>query len=40
MDLSTAPDPLFFRPIIRRITELGGLVWVTAREYGETCAIA
>lgn len=40
VDLSTAPDPLFFRPIVRRITELGNRVWVTAREYGETAAIA
>jgi predicted glycosyltransferase len=40
VDLSTAPDPLFFRPVVRRIVQLGHRVWVTAREYGETSAIA
>jgi len=40
VDLSTAPDPLFFRPLIRRFQEAGHTVWVTAREYGETVAIA
>ncbi|MGI8775851.1 MAG: DUF354 domain-containing protein [Acidimicrobiales bacterium] len=40
MDLSTAPDPLFFRPLIRRFQDAGHRVWLTAREYGETVAIA
>jgi hypothetical protein len=40
VDLSTAPDPLFFRPLIRRFQDAGHGVWVTAREYGETVAIA
>jgi predicted glycosyltransferase len=40
IDFSTAPDPLFFRPIARRLRELGYGVWTTAREYGETVSIA
>jgi hypothetical protein len=40
IDFSTAPDPLFFRPIARRLRDLGYGVWSTAREYGETVPIA
>jgi predicted glycosyltransferase len=40
VDLSTAPDPLFFRPLIRRLNELGHPVWITVREYGETSSVA
>jgi predicted glycosyltransferase len=40
IDFSTAPDPLFFRPIISRLTALGHRLWITAREYGETIEIA
>lgn len=40
VDLSTAPDPLFFRPIVRRLTDQGHWVWVTARDYGSTGSIA
>lgn len=40
LDLSTAPDPLFFRPIARRLESLGLRIWVTAREFGETVEIA
>jgi len=40
IDFSTAPDPLFFRPIVRRLQGLGHGVWTTAREYGETVPIA
>lgn len=40
VDLSTAPDPLFFRPLIRRLDDSGRRVWITVREFGETSAIA
>lgn len=40
IDFSTAPDPLFFRPIAGRLEELGYGVWTTVREYGETASIA
>ncbi len=40
VDLSTAPDPLFFRPLVRRMVDSGHQVWISAREYGETRAIA
>ena len=40
IDLSTAPDPLFFRPLIPRLAERGHEVWITARDYGETAAVA
>ncbi|HEX3539958.1 MAG TPA: DUF354 domain-containing protein [Acidimicrobiales bacterium] len=40
IDLSTAPDPLFFRPIVRRLEQQGHQTWITARSYGETLTIA
>lgn len=40
IDLSTAPDPLFFKPIARRLRAQGHDVWITVRDYGETVAIA
>lgn len=40
IDLWAAPDPLFFRPIVKRLHELGHTTWITAREFGETIAIA
>lgn len=40
IDFSTAPDPLFFRPIARRLAALGHPVWTTVRDYGETVPIA
>jgi len=40
VDLSTAPDPLFFRPLVRRFRERGHDVWITARDYGQTAAVA
>jgi predicted glycosyltransferase len=40
IDLSTAPDPLFFRPIVGRLAAAGHDAWLTARSYGETVAIA
>ncbi len=40
VDLSSAPDPLFFRPIVARLSALGLRVWITARQYGETTTIA
>ena len=40
VDLSTAPDPLFFRPLVRRFAALGHRIWITSRQYGETGAIA
>jgi predicted glycosyltransferase len=40
IDLWAAPDPLFFRPIERRLRLLGHETYVTAREFGETRAIA
>jgi len=40
IDLWAAPDPLFFRPIVQRLHMLGHSTWITAREFGETTAIA
>jgi predicted glycosyltransferase len=40
IDFSTAPDPLFFRPIIKRLGEQGHTTWLTAREFSETTRIA
>lgn len=40
IDFWAAPDPLFFRPIVRRLHELGHKTWITARVFGETTAIA
>ncbi|RWQ07257.1 DUF354 domain-containing protein [Mesorhizobium sp.] len=40
IDLSTAPDPLFFRPLIKRLNERGHTTWLTARDFSETTAIA
>lgn len=40
IDLSTAPDPLFFRPIIRRLQDRGHIVWITVRDFCETVSIA
>jgi predicted glycosyltransferase len=40
IDFSTAPDPLFFRPLIRRFNEQGHETWLTAREFSETTKIA
>lgn len=40
IDLSTAPDPLFFRPLIPRLAQRGHEVWITARDYSETVSIA
>ncbi|WP_406857097.1 DUF354 domain-containing protein [Alsobacter sp. KACC 23698] len=40
IDFSTAPDPLFFEPIIRRLIEQGHTVRLTARDYSETVHIA
>jgi predicted glycosyltransferase len=40
IDLSTAPDPLFFRPLIGRFQKRGHTIWLTAREFSETTRIA
>jgi predicted glycosyltransferase len=40
IDFSTAPDPVFFRPLAQRFAARGHPVWATARRYGETAAIA
>jgi uncharacterized protein len=40
IDFSTAPDPLFFRPVIRRLNAQGHTLWMTAREFSETTRIA
>jgi predicted glycosyltransferase len=40
IDLWAAPDPLFFRPIIKRLHSQGHKTWITARIFGETTAIA
>lgn len=40
IDLSTAPDPLFFRPLIERFQKRGHTIWITAREFSETTRIA
>jgi len=39
-DFSTPPDPLFFRPIVHRVQSAGHSVWITARKFAETTAIA
>jgi predicted glycosyltransferase len=40
IDFWAAPDPLFFRPIVRRLHAQGHKTWITARVFGETTAIA
>lgn len=40
IDFSTAPDPLFFRPLIERFQKQGHTTWLTAREFSETTRIA
>jgi predicted glycosyltransferase len=40
IDFSTAPDPLFFRPLIERFHKRGHTTWLTAREFSETTRIA
>lgn len=40
IDFWAAPDPLFFRPIVKRLRAQGHTTWVTARTFGETTAIA
>jgi predicted glycosyltransferase len=40
IDFSTAPDPLFFRPLIERLHKRGHTTWLTAREFSETTRIA
>lgn len=40
IDLSTAPDPLFFRPIISRLNNAGHKTWITVRDFCETVNIA
>jgi len=40
IDFWAAPDPLFFRPIVRRLQARGHTAWVTSRKFGETTAIA
>ena len=40
IDLSAAPDPYFFRPIIRRLHSIGHETLITSREYNETVQIA
>jgi uncharacterized protein len=40
IDFSTAPDPLFFRPLIERFQKRGHTTWLTAREFSETTRIA
>lgn len=40
IDLSAAPDPYFFRPIIERLKTLGHQVLITSRDFSETVEIA
>jgi hypothetical protein len=40
VDFSTAPDPLFFRPIVDRLHSREHTTWITARDFGETVSIA
>lgn len=39
-DFQAAPDPFFFKPVIERMCGLGHQFVLTAREYGETVAVA
>lgn len=38
IDLNAAPDPFFFRPIIKEMRRSGHNVVITSREYGDTVA--
>ncbi len=40
IDFWAPPDPLFFRPIARRLHDDGHTTWVTARVFNETTTIA
>ncbi|QWV93950.1 DUF354 domain-containing protein [Geomonas oryzisoli] len=40
IDLSAAPDPYFFRPIIESLKRRGQKVLITSRDFSETVAIA
>jgi predicted glycosyltransferase len=40
VDLANSPHPVLFAPVVRRLTELGAEVELTARDHAQTAALA